>query len=42
MVATGSLDGIVKVWETQTGKLVASLEGPQKEIEVKFFIYSFC
>lgn len=40
MVATGSLDGFVKVWDTQTGILVATLEGPQKEIEVTSLIWN--
>lgn len=34
MIATGSYDSKVNVWETWTGKLVKTLEGPNDGIEV--------
>lgn len=34
LVATGSYDGKVNIWETWTGNLVKTLEGPGDGIEV--------
>ena len=32
LVATGGLEGVVKVWKVDTGELVQSLEGPGEDI----------
>lgn len=35
MLATGSLDGLIQVWDTSSGKVKCKLEGPGGAIEVK-------
>lgn len=34
IVATGAMDGTVKLWNVNTGKLMITLEGPSEAIEV--------
>jgi WD40 repeat protein len=34
LIATGSYDGTVKIWDVPTGKMAANLEGPSDLIEV--------
>jgi len=36
LLATGSLDGTIRIWEAKTGKLKYVLEGPSDEIRVCF------
>lgn len=35
LLASGSLEGVVKVWDLATGDLKCTLEGPDGGIEVK-------
>jgi len=35
------MDGLVKVWDVQTGNLLVTMDGPQ-EILVFFFLFFFC
>jgi len=37
--ATGGMDGIIKIWDSDTGKLVMNLDGPT-EINVNIFYNS--
>jgi WD40 repeat protein len=32
LIATGSMDATVKIWDVNDGKLITSLEGPSEEI----------
>lgn len=41
LLATGSLDGSIRIWEANTGKLKHILEGPSDEIRVKNFLFYF-
>jgi len=34
LLATGGMEGIVKIWDVETGNHVADLEGPGDSIEV--------
>lgn len=40
LLASGSLDGLVQVWDVSAGNLKCTLEGPGGGIEVKT-LYSF-
>lgn len=38
LLASGSLDGNIRVWDITSGGLKGTLEGPEKGIEVKHFL----
>jgi WD40 repeat protein len=39
LLATGGMEGVVKIWDVETGNHVADLEGPGDSIEVPFLPY---
>ena len=42
LLATGSMDGSIKIWDCKTGKVKYSLDGPSDEIRVfNIYIYLF-
>lgn len=39
LLASGSFDGIIQIWDTSSGNLKCTLEGPGGGIEVKLWLY---
>ena len=42
LLASGSFDGIIQIWDIALGNLKGTLEGPSGGIEVRFSIFVIC